>query len=56
MVTVNCLNIGSLNSLPNSKIWALTKLKAFAFYLAKMLNSLFHRVENIVGKGENDGY
>ena len=48
-----------LNPLPKDKIWALTKLKAFAddkFSFAKMLISLFVRVENIVGKRENAGY
>ena len=48
-----------LISLPNEKIWALTKLKAFADYklnVNKMQISLFDRVGNIVGKGENAGY
>ena len=47
------------NSLPNNKILFATKLKAFAddkLNVAKMLFSLFDRVENIVGKGENAGY
>ena len=37
----------------------MTKLKAFAhnkLNFAKMMISLFHRVENTVGKGENVGY
>ena len=44
---------------PYDKLWALTKLKALAenkFNVAKMLNSLFARVENIAEKRENDGY
>ena len=48
-----------INSLPNDKIWGLTKFKAFAddnFNVAKMMISLFDRVENTVGKGENAGY
>ena len=42
------------NPLPNAKILAFTKLKAFAddkFNGAKMMISLFDNVENIVGKG-----
>ena len=48
-----------VNCLPNNKIWAVTKLKAFAddkFNTAEMLMSVFHRVENILGKGKNAGY
>ena len=48
-----------LNPLPNDKILELTKLKAFAddkLDIAKMRTSLFNRVENTVGKGENAGY
>ena len=44
-----------INSLPNNKILALTKLKAFAddkLNVTKMIISVFDRVENIVGKGE----
>ena len=47
------------NPLPNDEIWALTKLKDLAddkFTVAKMLISLFDRVENIVRKEENAGY
>ena len=47
------------NSLPNEKFLGLTKLKAFAdnkFSVAKIMISLFDRVENIVEKGENAGY
>ena len=43
----------------NDKVWAPTKLKAFAddkFNDTKMLISLFNRLENIVAKGENAGY
>ena len=49
----------NLNSLPNDTIWALTKMKAIAgdkFNVAKMLISLYDRIENIVEKGENAGY
>ena len=48
----------ALSPLPDDKTWTLTKLKAFAygkFSVAKVLISLFHRVENIVRKGENAG-
>ena len=48
-----------INSFPNDKILDLTKLKAFAddkLKIAKMRISLFDRVENTVGKGENAGY
>ena len=44
-----------VNYLPDDKIWGSTKLKTFAddkFSVAKII-SLFNRVENIVGKGEN---
>ena len=49
----------SLNSLANDKILNRPKLKAFAddnLNVAKMMISLYDRVENIVGKGENAGY
>ena len=48
-----------LNPLPNDKIFDLTKLKALAddkLKVAKMMISLFDRVENTVEKGENAGY
>ena len=48
-----------LNALPNDKILALTKLKAFAddkFSFAKMMIPVFDTAENIVGKGENAAY
>ena len=44
------------NCLPNDNILAPAELKAFAdhkFNVAKMPISLFDRVENIGGKGEN---
>ena len=47
------------NPLPNDKILDMTKLKAFAddkIDVAQMIVSVFDRVENIVGKGKNDGY
>ena len=46
-----------VNSLPNDKILAWSKLKAVADDKIdiKMI-SLLERVENIVGKGENTGY
>ena len=46
------------NSLPKDKILDVTKLKAFAddkSNVPKIANSLFGRVENTVGKRENDG-
>ena len=46
------------NSLPNDKILARSKLKAFAddkTEFSKIMNFVFDRVENIVGKGENAG-
>ena len=45
-------------SLTNNKILDVNKLKAFAdnkLYVAKMIISLFDKVENTVGKGENAG-
>ena len=47
------------NPLPNDKILDVTKLKAFAeekLNIAKMTISLFDKVKNTVGKGENAGY
>ena len=46
------------NPLPKDKILNVTKLKAFAdnkSNAAEIANSLCDRVENTVGKGENDG-
>ena len=47
-----------VNSLPNDKILDVTKFKAFAdkLIVAKMMISLYDRLENTVGKGENAGY
>ena len=45
--------------LPNDKILNVTKLKAFAenkLNISKLTISLFDRVENTVGKGENAGH
>ena len=51
------LTIQSVNPLPNNKLWAkLTKLRAFAdnkLNVANIWISLFDRVENMVGTGEN---
>ena len=49
----------TVNPLPNYKILELIKLKAFAdnkSNFAQMTISLFDRVENTVGKGENAGF
>ena len=46
------------NPLPKDKILNMTKLKAFADDIsnaAEIANSLCDKVENTVGKGENDG-
>ena len=59
VITDHRPTINLSKSLPNYKILASTKLKAFAdnkFNIAKMLISLFDGVENIVRKGENAGY
>ena len=58
---LDCYNVSqrSSNSLPNNKILDWTKLKAFAndkLDSAKVMISVYNRVENIVGKGENAGY
>ena len=50
-----------INSLPKNGILDRPKLKALNFAgnnlnIAKMIISLFYKVENIVGKGENAGY
>ena len=48
-----------VNFLRNNKILDWSKLKAFAddkLNVAEMIISLYDRVENIVGKGENAGY
>ena len=52
------MKIISLNSLPNNKILALTKFKAFADNKIIVIQKLFvlGKVDNIVGKGENSGF
>ena len=48
-----------MNSLPNDKILDMTKLKAFAddkLNVAEMKISLYDKVEDTAGKGENTGY
>ena len=48
-----------VNPLPNDKIWDVTKFKKFAgdkLKIDEMTISLFDRVENTEGKGENAGY
>ena len=56
IATFTVFFIFKFNSLPNAKILNLTKLKAFAddiLNVTKMMISLYDRVENTVGKGEN---
>ena len=60
-MVVDCvaLYLHIITSLPNEKNFLLTKLKAFAdnkMDVAKMMISVFDRIENIVGKGENARY
>ena len=48
-----------INSLPSIKNLAFAILKTYAddkFSVAKMLKYVCDRIENNVGKGENDGY
>ena len=48
-----------INSLPNDKILAMAKLRAFAgdkLSGSNFMIYVFDMVENIVGKGENAGY
>ena len=48
----------SFNPLPDDKILALSKLKAFVddqLNVTQNIESIFHKLENIVGKGENAG-
>ena len=48
----------SFNSLPNDEILALSKLKVFAdnnLHRVQLMEFLFNRIENIMGKGENAG-
>ena len=52
-------NVLLINFLPNDKILDWTKLKTFAddkLDIAKTMISVYDRVENIVGKGENASY
>ena len=47
------------NLLPDDKMFALPKLKAFAddkSNVTQNIKDLFHRIENIVGKEESAGY
>ena len=49
----------SFDSLPNNKDLGWSKFKAFAddkINVGKKLKTVYGRVENIVGKGENAGY
>ena len=58
-VQTGCRKWRMIKPLPNDKILDMTKLKAFSnnkLDVGKMTISLFDRVENIVGKGENAGY
>ena len=48
-----------IHPLPDNKILALSKLKAFAddkLDVVKMMISTFDQLESSVGKGENEGY
>ena len=47
------------NSFPNNKILDKSKLKAFTddeLNVAEVMISVFHKIENTVGKGESAGY
>ena len=44
-----------INPLPDNKILAMSKFKAFADDNFNMSHFFYDRVENIVGKGENAG-
>ena len=49
----------TITSLPNDDFFDWTKFKTLTednFIIAKIMISVFGRVENIVGKGENTGY
>ena len=51
-----CSGQRGLNSLPNNKILDCSKFKAFAddkINVGQKLKTVYGRVENIVGKGEN---
>ena len=48
-----------VNTLPDDKILGLPELKALANDKSNVIKNtkvVFHRIENIVGKEENDGY
>ena len=48
-----------VNPLPDDKILALSKMKAFAdnkLHINPNIKFFFHKVENTFGKGENAGY
>ena len=48
-----------IDSLPNDNFFYCTKFKVFAddkLIVSEIMISVFDRVENIVGKGENAGY
>ena len=52
------LYVRNIDPLPNDKIFDTTKLKVFEddkLNIAKMTFSLFDRIENTVGRGENAG-
>ena len=54
-----CNSKKSVNSLPNDKFFDVPKLEAFAddkINDAKMTISLFDRIKNTFGQGENAGY
>ena len=59
---LSLVHVGALalfTSLPNNKVYACSKLKAFADHktnVTENLKSVWERVENMVGKGENAGY
>ena len=61
VVKILFYNSSNLNSIPNDNISDWSKFKAFAIdkiNVAQMLSfdSVFDKIENIVGKGENAGY
>ena len=56
---IMCKIAQNFNSLPNNEILESIKLKAFAgnkINMAKMMISVFDKIENIVGKGKNAVY
>ena len=58
MMVSHCAS-GIFNCLPNDKFLDCTKFKTFAdnnSNVAQMVISVFDRVENIMGKGENAGF